>query len=233
MAAEVYLYALLAGFATLFGGLLLDYTKLKNVKLRYLIGFSSGVLIVTALLDMIPHLRPGTLDYLALTLGFFTFYFIEKVLMIHACGEEECTTHSFGWIGVVGLSLDNFVDGAAIATGYFINPAIGLTIALAVAIHEIPQGVSTNLLMKREKFKKRIIYALLLAATLLAPLGVFLSNRVPNEFFLHILAFSAGSFIYVGASDMLPEAHERFNWKVVASVILGALLMFVSVVYLG
>lgn len=233
MSLEVYLYALLAGSATLLGGLLLEYTQLKLVQTRYLVAFSSGVLIVTALFEMIPELRLGSLDYLALTLGFFVFYFVEKVLQLHACGEEECKIHSFGWIGVIGLSIDGIVDGAAIAAGYFLDPAVGIAIAIAVAIHELPQGVSTSLIMKRENFKKNTIFLFLIIAAVLIPVGVFLSNRIPSEFFVHLLAFSAGSFIYIGASDMLPEAHEMFNWKVVLSVISGAALMFVSVVYLG
>ncbi len=233
MPFEVYFYALLAGLATLLGGLLLEYTQLKHVQTRYLIAFSSGILIVTALFEMIPEFRPHSMDYLALTLGFFVFYFVEKVLMLHACGEEECKTHSYGWIGIIGLSIDGIVDGAAIAAGYFLDPALGITIAIAVAVHELPQGVSTALIMKHERFHRNIRFLFLLIASVLIPAGVFLSNRIPSEFFVHLLAFSAGSFIYVGASDMLPKAHESFNWKVVVAVLAGAILMFMSVVYLG
>lgn len=209
-------YAILAGLATIVGGILPLYTK---TRMRYLIGFVAGVLIATAFFEMIPEVQENAL---ALGLGFFSLYVLEKVLMIHSCGEKECRVHRITLASVVGIGLDNFVDGAAIATGYLINPMLGLTIAIAVAIHELPQGFSTTVIMKKEKYKLPRIFLVLLVVAVLTPLGAFLSIYFPEWMFKNILAFAAGTFVYVGASDLLPEAHKKFNIRVILSVIIGA-----------
>ncbi len=220
------LYAILAGLGVLIGGLLPRFPSLRKIQMRYSIGFAAGTLITTAFLGMIPELRPGSFDALALAFGFFFFYLVEKILMIHACGERECKTHDTAW-GVIGISIDNIVDGAAIAAGYLINPALGLTITIAVIMHEIPQGFSTTILMKKAGYKFDKILMVLVIAAILTPIGAVLSSYISDEFFRHILAFAAGSFIYVGASDLLPEAHKVFNMRVILSVLLGVLSILV------
>ncbi len=227
------LLALLAGVATLFGGILHSFTRLKKINMRYSVGFSAGILISTAIFDMIPEMRPTSFDTLALALGFFLFYLVEKVMMIHACGEQECKSHEVTQLGIAALSMDNIVDGAAIAAGFFINPMLGITIALAVAVHEIPQGFSTSVIMQRGKYKKKWVMLMLIIAALMTPIGAYLSLHITEQFFGHILAFSAGTFLYVGASDMLPEAHKKFNIKVILAVMLGAVFIPVAGMILG
>jgi zinc transporter ZupT len=215
--------ALIAGAATILGGALALYTGLKNVDLRYLAGFSAGVLISTALLVMLPEVK-GSLW--AAGLGFFFLYFFEKLTIIHACQERECPYkfHHVGWLPVSGLTLDNVVDGAGIAVGSILSPILGVTVALAVATHELPQGLSMAVIMKAKYRGSKILIALFLAA-MFTPLGALLSFLIPEAVFEHILAFAAGTFIYIGASDLLPEAHEKFNLKVILSVLLGGLLI--------
>lgn len=227
------LLALAAGLATLAGGLLHSFTRMKNIGIRYSIGFAAGILISTAIFEMIPEMRYASFDTLALALGFFLFYLVEKVMMIHACKEHECKSHEVTQLGIAALSMDNIVDGAAIAAGFFINPMLGITIALAVTLHEIPQGFSTSVIMQKAKYKKKWIIIMLFIAAIITPIGAYLSLHMTEQFFGHILAFSAGTFLYVGASDMLPEAHKKFNIKVVLAVILGALFIPIIGMILG
>lgn len=215
-------YALIAALATILGGLLPMYTRIKRIKLSYLIGFASGVLISTAFFEMIPEIGG---EVFALGIGFFSLYFIEKLLMIHACGEKECKTHSIGWISVSGIGVHSLIDGVAIATGYAINPILGLVVALAVIVHEIPEGFSTTVIMKSAKYKNNKILLTLSIVGFLTPIGALLSGIIPPWLFKSVLAFSAGTFIYIGASDLLPEAHKRFDLKVILSVLLGAALI--------
>ena len=218
------LLALAAGIATLFGGLLHIFTRLKNINIRYSIGFSSGILISTAIFEMLPEIRPDSFDTIALALGFFSFYLVEKALMLHTCKEKVCRPKNTS-LGIVGLTMDNIVDGAAIAAGFFLNPIVGLTIALAVAIHEIPQGFSTSVIMQTAKVKKKWIYSVLITAAVMTPIGAYLSLHLTQQFFGHILAFSAGTFIYIGASDLLPEAHKTIDRKIMFAVMLGAIII--------
>ncbi|MFQ5656878.1 MAG: ZIP family metal transporter, partial [Candidatus Methylomirabilales bacterium] len=152
---------------------------------------------------------------------FLTFYVLEKVMMIHACGESECETHQMGPVAVVGMALDNFVDGAGIAVGYLINPALGFSITAAVVLHEIPQGITSALIMRGAQWSRSSITLALAVAGLLYPLGALLAAFIPGSFLQKALAFIAGDFIYIGASDLLPEAHRKFNWKVILCVVGG------------
>ena len=116
-------------------------------------------------------------------------------------------------------------DGLVIAAGYIINPILGITIAIAVIIHEIPRGFSTSIIMKSAKKSNKSTLVALAIDAFFTPIGVLLAPIFPKSFLPIILAFAAGTFLYVGASDLLPEAHRKFNIYVVLSVILGGIIM--------
>ena len=227
MALEI-LYALFAGLSTLLGGILLLYTHLKKVNIRYLTAFAAGIIIATAFFEMIPEIKEGA-SLAVIGLGFFVIYLLEKIILIHACKEEECTYqyHNVSWLSLFGLTIDNFVDGAAIAAGFLISPLLGLTITIAVFTHELAQGLSTAIIM-RPVYKTRSIILALVIAAILTPAGAYASRFFPELVFKNVLAFAAGIFLYIGASDLLPEAHEKFNWKIVLSVVIGALFIIVT-----
>jgi len=149
------------------------------------------------------------------------------VMMIHACGEAECDTHHIGPIAVLGMALDNVVDGAGIAVGYLIDPLLGLAITVAVVFHEIPQGMTSALIMRAAHWSRPGMLLALGLAVLLYPVGALLAGFIPPEFQQKMLAFIAGDFIYLGAGDLLPEAHRRFNWKVILSVLAGMAFMLI------
>lgn len=224
-----YFYALITSVATVTGGLLPIYTGFRNIELRYLIGFASGAMISIAFFEMIPEMGSGSTVALALAIGFYSLYTTEKFVMIHTCGEEECESHTMGWVAIIGIAAESLVDGIAIAVGYTVAPTLGLIIALAILIHEVPRGFSTAAIMKASNYsRKAVIFALAIDAGF-TPLGVLFSGLFPPTFFKNIVAFTAGTFLYVGASDLLPEAHRRFNVKVIFSVLSGAL----SIPFLG
>lgn len=226
----IYLYATIAGLSDLVAGLLALRGMPAKFEFRYVLGFAAGVLLSVSFLDILPEVNLQE-DALFLVLGFLTFYVLEKVMMIHACGESECETHEIGPVAVVGMALDNFVDGAGIAIGFLINPMVGLSITIAVVLHEIPQGIASALIMQAAGWSRRRIMLALSLAGLLYPLGALLAGFLPGVFLQKALAFIAGDFIYIGASDLLPEAHRRFNWKVILSVVGGMGLMVVLRVF--
>jgi zinc transporter ZupT len=225
----IYLYAVVAGLSDLVAGWLALEDKTPRIESRYIIGFAAGVLLAVSFLDILPEVNIKE-DAYVLAFGFLTFYVLEKVMMIHACGESECETHQIGPVAVVGMALDNFIDGAGIAVGYLINPLLGLSITGAVVVHEIPQGIASALIMKEAQWSRRRIMVVLDVAGLLYPMGAMMAALIPGAFLEKALAFIAGDFIYIGASDLLPEAHRKFNWKVILSVVSG--MAFVGVLRL-
>ena len=220
----IYLYAVIAGSSDFLFGWLALREQANKIQPRYIIAFASGVLLAVTFFEILPEADLKS-DSSFLALGFVAFYVLEKVMMIHACGETECETHHIGPISVVGMALDNVVDGAGIAVGYLIDPVLGLTITVAVVFHEIPQGMTSAFIMREAHWSRRGIFLTLALAGLLYPVGALLAGMIPPEFQQKMLAFIAGDFIYIGASDLLPEAHRRFNWKVILSVLGGMAFM--------
>jgi len=222
-------YASLATISSILGGVLPLYTKVRNINSQYLIGFASGILISTALFEILPEalVEMGGSDFtVPLAAGFFTLYLIEKVAMIHACKETECELHHTGWVGMIGLSFESLLDGIAIAVGFIANPSLGLFIALAVIVHEFPVGFSTSVIMRSSGYSVNKSFLALVLTSALTIIGALIAPVFPPSFFGAILAFTAGSFMYIGASDLLPEAHrQRVNWWVVAAVFSGALII--------
>ncbi|MCX9013625.1 MAG: ZIP family metal transporter [Candidatus Methanoperedens sp.] len=221
------LYAFIASIASVIGGLLPIYSRLKHIRTNYLVGFAAGVLISTAVFEMLPQaLMVSSIDIVnPLALGFFSLYLLEKSVMIHACKETECDVHTSGWVGMIGLGLESVLDGIAIAVGYITEPALGLIIAFAVAVHELPVGFSTTVILKRSEFNRKSTLIMLFVTSFLTVAGALIAGLFPQEYFGDILAFTTGTFIYIGASDLLPHAHERVDWLVVVSVILGAAIV--------
>lgn len=218
--------ALIATLVDILSGFLILNSRVSKIDIRYIVGFASGVVISASFFELIPESNIAeNAHYLAL--GFFAFYLIEKIVMLHSCGEGECESHNIGWIAAFGMASDNIVDGVGIAVGYMTDPALGVMIAVAVIAHEIPQGITTAMLMRNSGFNMPEVFGVLAIAGAMYPIGALLSNSVPQGFYEAIIAFVAGSFLYIGAGDLLSEAHRRFNAKVVVSVLLGALLPLV------
>lgn len=218
------IYTLITSVATVAGGLLPFHSRFRKIEMRYLIAFASGLMISIVFFEMLPESMPGSA--MALALGFFVVYLLEKLVMIHACGEEECDEHVVGWTSLIGIGIESLIDGAAIVAAYALAPALGLVVAVAVFAHELPRGFTTTVIMRNAGFGRRGVALALAVDAGFAPIGALLAGFITRPDILpNLVAFAAGTFIYIGASDLLPEAHRRFNVKVVGMVILGAILV--------
>lgn len=216
-------YAGLVGLILFLAGLPALHPKASSINARYIVAFASGVIVSAAMFEMMPEADVSN-NWPFLGIGFFAFYLLERVVMIHTCGENECEIKNVGWITLVGMSADNFTDGVAIAASYFTEPILGMFVAIAVIVHEIPQSLTITLLMKDKYFVKKILSTLFVGA-ILYPIGAILTHLFPGSVYRQIVAFVAGEFIFIGAGELLPEAHKKFNIQVILSVLFGAIFV--------
>lgn len=217
------LYGLAAGIVTLIAGLLPIFINFKGI--RYIIAISAGVVIATVFLDLLPEANLKK-DAWVLSLGFLSFYIIGTLNMLHSCGNMECDHHTMNMFSIFGMSLDNIIDGIGITIGYLADPHIGLAITIAVIIHEIPQDITATLIMKGLGFRTKKMLLPILFAAICYPVGAYIAVYIPPTLHEPVIAFVAGTFIYIGIADLLVEAHKKFNLQVIASVLCGFAIVF-------
>lgn len=229
----------LAAFLSTFGG---GITAIKNSKrMHYILGFTAGVILGVIAFDILPetfalaqkhHIDP-TKPMIALVVGFLLFHIIEKSLLIHHAHEHEYGKHKHPQVGIMSalaLSGHSFLDGVGIGLGYQIDPTVGVAVAIAVIGHDFADGLNTvSLMLSHKNPIKRATKFLLLDA--IAPvLGAFstLFFTLSDVNLVLYLGFFAGFLLYIGASDILPQAHEEnSSRRTIALTVLGAAFMFV------
>jgi ZIP family zinc transporter len=182
--------------------------------LHLLLGFSSGAVIGVALFDMLPEavaLDGGTRHLPLAGLGFLAFFGLERYTTMHrGRGLSEMTSADQRELGVLsagGLCIHSFLDGVAIGAGFQTSAQLGLLIALGIIAHDLSDGLNTvTVVLAHGNSRRRALFWL--GADMLAPVfGAATTLFVNFDGLLPwVLAFFVGSFIYIGASDLLPEA---------------------------
>lgn len=187
--------------------------------LMILVSLSAGVLMGAAFLDLIieaSETMPQITVFIFTLIGFIAFFFIEKILQWRHCHDEKCAVHAFAYVNLYGDAVHNFVDGIIIAASFIANLQLGLITTFAVALHEIPQelGEFGVLIYGGFKASKALLFNFIsaLAAILGGVLGYFLSSYLKNQLVM-LLPFAAGGFIYIAASDLIPEIRKEINLK--------------------
>lgn len=229
---DVVLYGGLAGLATIIGIVIVLYhEKWARRHSLQLVSFAAGTLLAAAFVEIIPEaltLYGGAL--LAAFAGFVFFYLLENAVMIHSCLEGGCAEHKFSVVSMLGLGFHSLLDGVAIGVGFEIGTALGLVTTFAVLAHELPEGISATGIMLHAKAKRTKVVAYSVAVALATPLGAIASyllfKGADPSILGALLAVAAGSFIYVAASDMIPETHRKFNKSNVAALLLGIAAVF-------
>jgi zinc transporter, ZIP family len=233
------IFACLTFVSTCFGGI--AAMRLRD-RLHLLLGFSSGAVIAVVLFDVIPEIfelsGDATTVMPIVASGFLAFFGLERLTALHRSREHAHQTGvhpaEFGIIAAAGLSVHSFLDGFAIGVGFQTNYHVGLLISLAVIAHDFSDGLNTvTVVLAHGNAIERAMRWLIVDAV--APMVGALSALPlrPGEAVLPwLLAFFAGAFLYIGASDLLPEAREHDSPVVGVATTAGMLLMYLVSRYL-
>ena len=194
--------------------------KLLHSILFGLIGFSAGALIGGAFLHILPEAlekAPSETVFFYLILGIVLFFMMERYLHWRHCHEEgKCDVHAFTYLNLVGDGFHNFIDGMVIAASFLVSIKLGIATTLAVILHEIPQELGDFGVLVYGGFskKKALFYNFIsaFAAIIGAVVGYFISDFCKG-FSNFILPLTAGGFIYIATSDLIPEIHKESNLR--------------------
>lgn len=232
---------ILFAFGTFVSTLLGGYTAIKNRKyIHHILGFTAGIILGVIAFDILPELFElvhtnsidATRPMIALVIGFLAFHILEKTLLLHHAHEDEYGKHKHPHVGLasaLALAGHSFLDGVGIGLGFQVNATVGFAVALAVIGHDFADGLNTVSLMLNHKNSVRKSVVLLVVDALAPVLGVIATTffTVSDTALVIYLGFFAGFLLYIGASDILPQAHEEKSSKVtIGLTIFGAFLMF-------
>jgi len=200
--------------ATLLGGL---FALRFRDKLHLVLGFSAGAVIGVAFFDLLPEaieLGSTYFDIATITsiaaFAFVAYLFLDRFVLLHAHAEEEGHGHR-GGLGAGSLSFHSFLDGIGVGFAFQVSPAVGAIVAAAVLAHDFSDGINTVGLILKNGGSRRTAFRWLLIDAVAPVLGIV------STFFFSvsegtlgiILASFCGFFLYIGASDLLPESHHR------------------------
>lgn len=217
-------------------------TGLKNKdKLHRFLGFAAGILLGVVAFDLLPEIfklikQQGTSPtgaMIALVSGFLIFHIIEKSILIHHTQESEYEVHHHPQVGIasaLALSGHSFLDGVGIGLGFQAGNAVGITVAIAVIAHDFTDGLNTVNLMilNKNRGHKALLFLILDAvAPVIGVLSTFLFT-ISGVGLIVYLGFFAGFLLYIGASEILPEAHSKHSsYSTIGLTIVGATMMFI------
>jgi ZIP family zinc transporter len=232
------LFAIATFFSTLFGGLLA--VRLKD-KLHLIMGFTAGVLLGVVCFDIFPEIIEQVNKYhfpaieimIALVVGFLLFHVFEKVILIHHAHESDYSEHKHPQVGIMSalaLAGHSFMDGVGIGLGFQVNSVVGVSIAIAVISHDFTDGMNTVTLMLSNKNTVQRSKMFLLLDAVTPTLGVLSTQlfKVSPHFLALYLGVFGGFLLYIGASDILPEAHSKHSsMALIGLTILGVVFIFV------
>jgi zinc transporter ZupT len=213
--------------ATFAGGLLA--LRLSHA-LPTLMALTGGIVVAVALFDVLPESIEAVDDPQRVSLlvgaGFIGFFLIERVLVLHHRDDpEHARAHArVGVLGALGLSVHSFIDGLGIGLAFGLDTATGVLVFIAVVSHDFADGLNTVSFVLSQSDDRRQAKRWLTIDAFAPLLGVIVGSAVTiSEFSLgELLAVYTGFFIYMGATDLLPEAHgEHASWARVALTVAG------------
>jgi ZIP family zinc transporter len=171
---------------------------------------------------------------LCVAAGFFAFMFLSRVLLLHPESEndDDHGHQAKGALGAASLSLHSFLDGVGIGLAFKVSPAVGGVVAAAVLAHDFSDGINTVTMILRNRGRGILAFRWLLLDAVAPVLGVASTYfySLSDTHLALVLAVFCGFFLYLGASDLLPESHHRHPKALTgAANILGATLIWLTI----
>ncbi|MEI7810616.1 MAG: ZIP family metal transporter [bacterium] len=223
--------------STFLGGLF--GLKYKD-KMHLILGLTAGVILGVLAFDIFPEIIrlieklnvSSTVPMIALVFGFMIFHTAEKFFLIHHSHEDQYGPHTHPTIGkfqALALAGHSLMDGMAIGLGFQISGVTGILVAIAVISHDFSDGLNTvSMMIMHKNSNKQAMKFLFIDA--LAPVVGGISTlffTLSEKSLLIYLGFFAGFLLYIGVSDILPEAHSKnSSIKTVAMTAIGVLFIF-------
>ena len=223
--------------STLVGG----WFAVRHVgQLRHILGFTAGIIMGVIAFDILPEMfgiihkleLDATGAMIALVIGFLGFHVAEKLLLIHHEHETQYGKHRHPQVGVLSslaLGGHGFVDGVGIGLAFQVNASVGVAVSLALIAHKFADGLNAASLMLAHKNTVRRTMQLVIVNALLPIAGALstLLFTIPEQYLPLYLGFFAGFLLYIGASDILPQAHDEKSDKLtIVLTVVGIALMF-------
>ena len=222
------LETLVATFAvsliSLVGVFALTITEAKLHKiLAVMIAYSAGAILGAALFDLLPEaveLVERPLVFLIVALGFVVFMFLERIIYwYHGHGHshefegpgKKAPPKEFAYLNILGDLIHNFIDGMIIAAGFINSFNVGMATTIAVVFHELPQEIGDFGILVYAGMERRRALLYNFLAALSAVLGGFIGSSFlasVENLGGYMIAFSAGAFIFLSASELIPEMHD-------------------------
>ncbi|MEN9797353.1 MAG: hypothetical protein RL653_1049 [Pseudomonadota bacterium] len=236
-AAQLALYSSAIAVAAV-GGALVPVLRGKDGH-GILLAFAAGIMFGAAFFQMLPEaVHAGSYATLALVpAGFVALLLLERFVLVHACEEPpDCAEHghrgSLGLAAFLGMGIHTLFDGVALASA--VAEGIGLTAFVAITAHKVPSALSLASILRAERRSTPATLGFAAALGGMVPLGAGLAWGLGA--LLHVealaaraLAFSAGTFLYIAVSDLLPHVNRHGHgrrWWQVGALLVGMALMF-------
>ena len=223
------LIALAAFFSTLLGGMLA--LRLKD-KLHLVLGFSAGAVIGVAFFDLLPesvnfgsqyHSNATVFTFAAV--GFLFYLVIDRVMLIHGDAVRR------GRFAASVLCIHSLLDGLSVGLAFQASHQIGIIVAIAVIAHDFSDGINTmNLMLKAGERRQAFRWLIVDAAAPVLGIGFASYITLPGSSFGTALALFAGFFLYIGASDLIPESfHAHPKFLTTAMTLAGAAVLYAAI----
>ena len=196
-------------------GVLLINDSTRARLIPWLVSYAVGALLGVSTLAILPSALeqlPATRVLGTLLLGILLFFLLEKLVLWRHCHTHDCEVHDGAVFPVlVGDAFHNFVDGAVVAAAVLTSVPLGISTALAVAAHEIPQEVGDFAILLHAGYSRRralLLNVLSAAASGLGAIAACISFDLVPRMLPYFLALAAASFLYVAMADLIPGLHR-------------------------
>jgi zinc transporter ZupT len=199
--------------ATMVGGL---FAIAMRDRLHLVLGFSAGAVLGVAFFDLMPealsagHNIDSRVMMATVALGFFLYVLLDRTVSLQDHQSPIEKHRRRGWIGASSLSFHSFLDGLAIGVAFQAGQAMGIVVSVAVLIHDFSDGLNTVNVVIKNGGDRKVAFRWLLLDALAPVLGALTSLALSfsDGMIAVVLALFSGFFLYIGASDLLPESHH-------------------------